>query len=882
MANYIENPIVDPVIVGPDLPAEFQSHEPPPVLPPWTPPEQNNTPGSGDINDVAVSISKRTLTVSPFNTFVPILLGEDTIGPIQTLIKVESGFLYLRHVWCIGEVEQVINVELEDGSVPTGTIFTHYKGAASDGIDNTLQNLIPGYSDTMAVAFGSAVVRLCYSVIKTPITSLEGFPKWRARIKGLKVRDPRASTAYTDTAGLLLAHLIENDVYGLGATIDDASLTVLANRNEVILDDGAGYTEPRSAIGLLIKSRKSVTQYIEVLRGYARCRLVRRAGIYYFYPDMPTATTFSVVQGDIVSGSFTPVMRDIRKQPNRVRVYFTDRSTFPWEDSFVEVETPEVTSGSETIVEATYRMNGFFTKPSALRFAYDKINERLRTFSTKFLTTIKFYDKEEGETFTISHPYLDGTPKMRLISKRKVGVGMIEIIADKDDDNIYSNEIADNTIVHGDISTQDPFTVQPITGLSLALETPKYQTSIYYSRIRATWTHTIYPYNFLYRVSIKVGGDLIDSRTVKDTEIVFPIVPEDVTVEVGITVLGFGGSESSEVTATKLITGKDFPPSDVPNFLGYHFDGQVFLEWGYAADNAEIWYYEIQYGTAAFAWGDVNSKEVVTRIDTRQFVATAIPPGTWDFLIKAVDNAGNQSTNATRVSGIVVTTSSGAFLLTSGSLPYSSQSNMTLSGIDWVTKMGSSWNATFTLPWNANYTSSFYSYGSGLATEWISDSLDAGAILTATWQITSHLEVVSGSPTIIIQTSDDDAIWTDHSGVLSVIATARYIRVKVTGTSSDRYVIRAPFFDVAVNVVTIDESFKGTTNGSGEIVFDLQQSAISFESLVASINDLTTNADRVLIAPVESVAPFTQVKVVTLDAATPEPSVEVSARVRYV
>lgn len=887
-------PVIDPPIEYPlDLITAPPSNTPLPTLPAWVPPTQANDPDSGDINDGANPLSERLLTLSPTRAIVPILFGEDVTGAILSMFFIEDGYLYLRLVWCVGECEEVVNVELEDGSVPTGTVFTHYVGASGDGIDPTLESVlgVGVYVDDMSLPYNGGTIRLCYTVVKTPVEELQGFPRFRAKIKGLLVRDPRDTTAYSATAALALGHMIENDLYGLGATIDDASLTVLANRNEAILDDGLGYTEPRSIIGLTLKSRRLVSQQIELLRGYARCRLVNRAGVYYFIPLMATTSSFTIGKGDIIKGSLSVAMADLRNVPNVIRVYYTDTSVDPWRDNFVEIETPEVTSGAEPRVEALYTMNGFQTKTAALRFAYDKINERLRRFSCTFATSEAIYEREEGETFDLTHDYLGvSSRKMILIAKRERGIGLIEAFAQQEDDDIYSDEIADNTLDSGILyPNDDPFSVPTVFGLALDIETPKFQTSIYFSRIRATWDQTTYSYNYIYRVVVKEGSTIIDTRMQSGEEVVFPILAEDIEYTVEVSIIGFGGTEGAVTWLSVTPEGKDFPPSDVPSFIGYHFDGQVFMEWGRAADNHSVWYYEIQYGPASFVWDDGDSKSVVERLDANQYTATVIPPGTWDFLIKAYDNAENPSTNATRLSSIEVTSSSGSFLLESGDLAYSSNTNMAKDNVndtdqlaDWVTDTLNSWNSTFTLAWNANYTNIFYTYDTGLATEWISASLDVGVIITATWQVVSFLEVIAGDPTITIQLSDDNSIWEDHDDVLSVIATARYIRIKVVGVAVDRYIIRAPFFSALINVVTIDESFRGTTNGSGEIVFDLAQNAISFESLIASINDLTTDADRILVAPVESVAPFTQIKVITLDAATPEPSVDVSARVRYV
>jgi len=873
-----EKPVIGPVTPSPGPTVKFVSFHFNFTL-------RSTSPKSSTINQTSYPLSERVLTASPTKTRVPLVFGEDTLGPILTLAQVVGNYLYLRLVWAIGECEEVTAVTLEDGSIPPSTTFTHYLGSPSDSIDPTLSAVITDYNDDMSISYNGNTLHLCYSVVKTKINTLESFPRFICKLKGLKIRDPRASTSYTTTAGLILGHLIENNIYGLGASVDDTSLGALATWNEEILDDGAGYTEPRAAIGLTIKDRRSVFKYIETLRGYAHCGLVNRGGVYYFIQNKASAAAFSITKADIIKNTFQLSMRDLRNVPNVVRVYYTDISNSVWRENFVEVETPGVTAGTEIKNEAEYTLNGFQTKTAALRFAYEKINEKLKTFTAQFQTTEAFYDQEEGVNFNLSHPNLgSSSQKVKLLTKKEIKIGVLEVVVEKEDDAYYSDEIADNVQDSKPTTAVDPFAVPTISGLTLTVETPQYQTSIYFSRIRATWNPITYPYRFSYKVVLKEGSSIVDTRLVSGEEVTFPVVKENTLYTVEVLVIGFGGKEGSVAFTTITPTGKDFPPSDVPNFIGYHFDGDVFLNWGQAADNTEVWYYQIQYGPASFAWDDVNSKMVIPRYDGNQFTAKAIPPGTWDFLIKAFDNAENQSTNAVRVSGIVVSTSSGSYLLADSDLDRVSSQNMALISLDWATKLGGSWNSTFPLAWNANYTASFLSYGAGLTPyEFITESYDVGLILTATWQIVSFLEVAAGSPTITIQLSDDDATWTDYDDVLSVIATGRYIRVKVTGGTSDRFIIRPVFFHFVTNVVTIDESFSGTTNASGLADFNLASNATAFESLLAQNNDLTVSAE-LRIAPNGS-APYTSVRVKAVDPSdgtTPVTSLSISARVRYI
>ena len=164
-----------------------------PLLPDWVPPTQDNNPSAGDINDISNTLSERILTVSPWGRYVPVIFGEELIGGILTLVQIDSGFLYMRLVWCVGEIEEIVSVEFEDGTTPDGVVFTHYTGITGQVADPTLSSLIGGYVDTLE-DIGADGYNLAYTVVKVPIDSLAGFPRFIARIKGLKMLSPVPKT----------------------------------------------------------------------------------------------------------------------------------------------------------------------------------------------------------------------------------------------------------------------------------------------------------------------------------------------------------------------------------------------------------------------------------------------------------------------------------------------------------------------------------------------------------------------------------------------------------------------------------------------------------------------------------------------------------------
>ena len=1027
---------------------------PDPTLPDWVPPDQNQNPSSGDINTVSNTVSERILTVSPWGRYVPIVFGHDKIGGILTLVQITGNFLYLRLVWCIGEIEEIVAVTLEDGTVPDGAVFTHYTGTASQVADPSLVSIIGGYSDTLK-AIGADDYNLAYTVAKVPVASLGGFPQFIAEIKGLKMLSPvpkttnttlssasvtdgdtlsyvgnvititdntdgiigqfirynedelidgddysftvevtaisgigsgdvlvqwcgnsliddnttlqmninalgtyngtasftpysstfnyirfdvtganvgvsityevtlyntlgNAVAAYSDVAAVAMNHLVTDTQIGLGATSDLTRYVDLINRNSQVLASGA-FSESRSAIGLTIDKKAQLSKHIEVLRGYARCTISNQGGDFHYYPLQAQAAGFSLTMADIKPNSLKPVVKDARAIPNIVRVYYTDTYTDPWKDNFIQIETAEVTSGAEYKREAVFRMQGFQSRTAALRFGYDRINERLRTFACKFRTHESVYDKREGETFNLTHPRLGaGTHKMKMFSKKKIAPSEWEVYAELEDDSIYSNEIADYDPDAGTISIEDPFTVTDASGLTLTVETPQYQTAIYFSRLRVVWTASTYNYNFFYKLEFYEDGTnlLLDTQTLNKgiTTAVLNNIQENILYRVELSVIGFGGTESTGISDTITPTGKDFPPSDVSSFEGLDLNGTTSFTWSQALDNDGIAYYVIQYGISGFLWDSNDSRILHGRIDALNYTTNIMQAGTYDFLIKAVDTAYNECENATRISDMTINTSpfkirilteelvmtavgSSSSVLSNAIENWDSTSPLPVE-TDYCKGMNQTWGTIFTNAMNT-YTRPLMSYGlDGTTFAVISAEVDVGEIVDAVFTINTYsngditpinYDIKAGEIVNVLNDNYNNNISTMslNDGVnpninsidTSIRAKARYVTFIISVTES-AVIKNAPIFltvDAFVKKQYYDETI---TTGTTTVTFD--DPTNNYVNGTVSVN--SSSAIFATIDKTPASAPFTGaiIKVWNPDGSAHTSSVDVSGELNYV
>jgi photosystem II stability/assembly factor-like uncharacterized protein len=96
---------------------------------------------------------------------------------------------------------------------------------------------------------------------------------------------------------------------------------------------------------------------------------------------------------------------------------------------------------------------------------------------------------------------------------------------------------------------------------------------------------------------------------------------------------------------THVVEGKTAPPADVTGFAMLQVRENVNGTWT-AVPDRDLAGYEIRYGAVAVEWDD---GAVLTKVMMgTSFTTPILPPGTYDFMIKAIDTTGNYSDTEAR------------------------------------------------------------------------------------------------------------------------------------------------------------------------------------------------------------------------------------------
>lgn len=718
-----------------------------------------------------------------------------------------NNLLYLLCVWCGGPVEAVSKVLIGGVEVASGRM-QHHLGTAGQAADSWLVGLLSGYADALA--------GVCYTVIKcAPTDTIDS--RIFGEIQGRNdVYDPRGpSTGYSDNPALCLAHLI--DTYS-GSTLDWSSVETCADACDELVSGAK-----RRTIGLSLETPAEILQVVSVLREYAGC-FVQWSEPVVLTPNRPRASDGTLTAANI--RGIRPSKRGMNALPNKVTVRYTDTSGTERKQATAAVS--DVASGAE-IRPQVVDMPGITTHAQATRQA----TERLNYFRKVDLDAdIDVFDEglqiARGDVRTVTHPLGLSSKTMRVLDAVCTEPGRWRVTAEEYDATVYSDAV-DSKPSASDTNLPNPLDIPAGPTPTITEENYQLQNGTYATRLRITWAAVNYGFPFVYRLRVTQGGTLIWSDDLGDTSYTTGAVQEGLAYAVSLCVAGPAGLVGTVGSGSITALGKQLPPPDVSNFRVSVLAGEVTGSWDPVLD--DVWRYEIRYGSTS-SWSAATR---VTQVDGIRFQTRDIPTGTWYILIKAIDSVGEYSANAASQQ-VFVGVSNTVRIMASGVLGMNGTDSANMQQIgaldQWVTAIsGDTWNSLFTAAMNT-YTNALYTYHSSGTSTWYSESLDAGSVVTGTWQAQHSGVALNGSITAVLQTSDDDATWTTHTELTARVA-ARYARVRLQALTTSTLHVTGKAF-IRVDTEYREESGSGTTDGSGILTVTLSNDYVSMVRVVVN------------------------------------------------
>ncbi|MGE0289694.1 MAG: phage tail protein [Bradyrhizobium sp.] len=595
-------------------------------------------------NDVASSAAERLATVTAEGTPVPLVYGRQPLGASLLAYGLIDADLVLCCGWCLGEIEAIEALTI-NGQAPAETVtVTHYLGTPTQTVDATMAEAIAGYTDAMVALINGTLIGAAYSVLRIPQGATSGFPRVEALIRGRKLLDPRTdATTYSANPALAVMDFAKSAIYGPGLEVDSDSIEDAAEACDEVLTDG----NPRRALNLVLDTPAPCAQWLEILRSYAGCFLVREGNILRLVPDRPVSTLTPVTDTEILEGSLRLSKRSMRNAPTVVRVIYTDQTGDTWRDMPAVAYTPGVKEGLIPWREEEVRLPGISQYSQAYREAVQRLNSaNLTDLDAEFVMFDEALLYQVGDVLSITHRVGLSQKAMRILAISRYETGRWAISATEYTADVYSDAII--TGPGADSPLPSPSSIGEVTepgAFSGSEHLLRLADGTVMSRIYVSWES---PVNLFYshsEVRFRKGTDAYTYAPPGLSATYCAPVEDEATYEIQIRALNSFGVPSAWVTITHQVVGKTEPPPPPRQFLvSRDSDGGRRLTW-LAPETvpADFKGYLIRSGAGLDLDWEAMLPVHEGVLTSSPYETNAIPSGDRTFAIVSMDTTGNIS-----------------------------------------------------------------------------------------------------------------------------------------------------------------------------------------------------------------------------------------------
>ena len=332
---------------------------------------------------------------------VPLVYGQAQIGGQIFAVDYNAGAWTVGAVLCVGEILSIDTVLLNGATAVPGVTVNTYTGTTGQTADALLSAAISGYTDALVMTHPAGNVGFAYVVIQYDESHYSGLPSIICELRGKKVKATDAgSPFYSESPALAIRDYITNAAYGMGGSVDDASITALANANA-----GTVLTEPRRLVGLVLDKSQPAEKWLDTLALYAGGWHFKRGGVWFFTADRPSASVATFTPTSMLRDSFKLSTADRSQVPTVVEVAYTDTTTTPWRARTVSRELAGVSTGAVPRRVSRVSMPGLTRHTQAWREAQERLDKFQRGLAIEFTAFDNHLGVEQGDVITVSHPF---------------------------------------------------------------------------------------------------------------------------------------------------------------------------------------------------------------------------------------------------------------------------------------------------------------------------------------------------------------------------------------------------------------------------------------------------------------------------------------------
>ncbi len=496
-------------------------------------------------------------------------------------------------------------------------------------------------------------------------------------VRGAKLFDTRTSTtAYSNNSALVLYDFLTNSVYGLGipsADIDTDSFDTAADVCDEDVNLNGGGTEKRYTCNGVVTSDQDPEEVIQQILGTMSGKLVRTGGTWKVFAGEYRSPTVTLTEDNLRGDINVQVKTSYKDLFNGVKgVYITEKNDYlPTDYPAVQNSTYVTEDGGE---ELWLDLPLPFTNKSgrAQRLAKIRLEQNRQQLTCTYPCDLKGMQLEVGDTVQVTDDDFGWSAKVF-----DVETWALVVRQDQNNQPYLGVDLGlretNSTVYDWDESTEETTTtdapnttlpnanvVSAPSGLTLASGTDQLFTKAdgtVVSRLKVSWdavTDSYVSNNGRIEIQYKRSTDTVYQKVFtdgSDEQVWITPVEDGVSYDVRIRAINAIGMRSAFTTSTHTIVGKTAEPANVTVFYAAQVDNAISFNWN-QVDEADLAGYEIRYGErGAITWTD--GKVITREKKGTHTVALNVPPGTWTFMIKAIDTSGNYSKRAAATNLIV-------------------------------------------------------------------------------------------------------------------------------------------------------------------------------------------------------------------------------------
>ena len=329
---------------------------------------------------------------------IPVAYGRVQVGCSLEMLHYNGGDEEFTgcFVICLGEIESVDRVFIDNALAPDLFAVNTYTGTATQSVDPLLRAAYgaANYDATLTFSHGGSTVGVAYVVLQWGTDDYDTIPEVVAEIRGKKIYDYATnSTRYSETPALFLADLLTSTLYGYGGTVDSTDAALAQAANETRIGSAA-----RRTAGIVIDFTRPHDEYRKLLEQYSATFANPRGAIWGMRADRPSAADFDLTDDRWISGtlSFQKGGSSREDPPNACTVEYTHIvDGAMWETRTYTHRLPGVADAD--LIEKQIRLPGVNNGAQAIREAEEWLAKRRRIEGISFVGTDAMALAERGD-----------------------------------------------------------------------------------------------------------------------------------------------------------------------------------------------------------------------------------------------------------------------------------------------------------------------------------------------------------------------------------------------------------------------------------------------------------------------------------------------------